>query len=1004
MKKILLFIALLAMSLIFLSPGAWAQQNVMGKVVDQNNEGLIGVSVTVKGTTRGVITGADGNFTIDAQPDQQLVFSYIGYQTQTLPVGNRTQFNITLAEDAALLNEVVVVGYGVTRKSDLTSAVGQVDAKQLEDLPTSRVDQALQGRAAGVMVTSNNGSPGARSSIRIRGGNSVNADNEPLYVIDGFIVGTDFNLNNLNTNDIESIDVLKDATAISIYGTRGANGVILITTKTGKGVAKGKPRVSANFYTGVQTLARKIDYLDGPERIAYGKELAEFAGEADPFSNPAEFGNTDWQDEVTQAAPIYNGDISVAGQTDGLNYYVSANIFDQKGILKSTGIKRYNLRTNLDFNLSKNIRAGIRLNGSFTNTENGKSDLWSMREVLTAFPIYKEDGSYWDENIVTGGVLRNPVADYELRTDFTQGTNLLTTAYVEFNPIPSITVRSTIGPKINWYKRNEFDPGRLPQNATAQLGGVANINSGFGFDILQENTISWNKEFNQNNRLDLLGGFTWQKGNTETFSARTQGISIDALAYDDLSLGDPLTYRVQSNFNDSRQLVSWLGRANYAFMNKYLFTLVGRVDGASVYSGSNNAYAFFPSAAVAWRIIDEPYMKNQRLFSNLKLRTSYGSAGKESIDPYNTLAVLNNGIIIFNDTQAIGIRRGRPANPDLKWETTDQLDVGLEFGFLDNRITGEIDYYYKKTRDLLLARQIPRATGFNTKLENIGSIQNQGLELMINSVNVNKENFRWESTLTLSGNRSKVLNIAGVDEINIYSLEQGGPGAKLIVGQPVGVFTGVQYLGTYKSQEEIDADGNLGIRQVVGGPRFKDENGDGKINNDDHVVMGNPEPLFFGGINNSFSYKNLSLDIFLQGTYGNDVYNEFVQRAFFGRSTSNYYGELANRWTPQNPTSDIPRAGSMISIADIRSNSAMLEDGSHLRLKNIRLSYNLPLKTKAVRSVSVYMVGSNLFLASSFRGYDPEANRLGTNSTVRGIIRGEYPNAKSVTFGVKANF
>lgn len=318
----------------------------------------------------------------------------------------------------------------------------------------------------------------------------------------------------------------------------------------------------------------------------------------------------------------------------------------------------------------------------------------------------------------------------------------MATTYVEFNPFKNITIRSTIGPKINWSKRNEFDPGTLPQRATAQTGGFGNISSSFEYDILQENTISWNKEFHKDNRLDILGGFTWQKGARESMFAQTQGISIDAISYDDLSLGDPLTYRVGSGFNNSRQLVSWLSRANYAFKNRYLFTVVGRVDGASVYSGSNNTYAFFPSAAAAWRIIEEPLLKNQKLFSNLKLRASYGSAGKESISPYNTLAVLDNNVLIFNDTQAIGIQRGRPANPDLKWETTDQLDIGLEFGFLNNRITGEIDYYYKKTRDLLLARQIPRATGFNTKLENIGSIQNQGLELMINSVNVNQKDFR----------------------------------------------------------------------------------------------------------------------------------------------------------------------------------------------------------------------------------------------------------------------
>lgn len=995
-----------AMLLVLLTFGInlQAQTTVKGTVTESNDEALIGVSVSVKNTTRGVITDVNGNYSIQANPTDVLVFSFVGYESQNVTVGNQTAINVMLTEDAAALDEVVVVGYGVTQKRDLTGAVGQVDAKQLEDVPASRVDQMLQGRAAGVQVTGVNGAPGARASIRVRGGNSVNADNEPLYVIDGFIVGTDFNLNNINTNDIESIEVLKDATAISIYGTRGANGVILLTTKSGKNAIKGQPRVAVNFYAGVQNLARKIDFLDGNERVAYGKELAEFAGEADPFTDPAELANTDWQDLITQTASIYNGDVSLSGKTDAMNYFVSVNYFNQQGIIKSTGLERYNLRANFDFNISKKVKAGIRFNGAYTNTDNNKVDLWGMRETLTAFPVYKPDGSYWNQNTVTGGVLRNPVADIDLTTDFTIGTNLLTTAYVEYEPLKNVTIRSTIGPQVSWSRRNNFDPGTLPVRTAAQTGGLASINNSLGYDILQENTVTWNKEFNKNHRLNLLAGFTWQKGASEFFSAQTQGISVDAIGYDALELGDPLTYSLASNFNDSRQLASWLARANYSLMDKYLFTLVGRVDGASVYSGSNNAYSFFPSAAFAWRITDEPFMQNQTLFSNLKFRTSYGSSGKESISPYNTLAVLSSGTLIFNDTQQVGIRRGRPSNPDLKWETTDQLDIGLEFGFANNRISGEIDYYYKKTRDLLLARQIPRATGFNTKLENIGSIQNQGLEFTLNTVNMNKGDFKWETNLTLSGNRSKVLDIAGVDEIIIYSLEQGGPGAKLIVGQPVGVFTGVEYLGTYKSQEEINADGNLGIRQVVGGPRFKDENGDGTINNDDHVVMGNPEPLFFGGINNSISYRNFSLDVFFQGTFGNDIYNEYAQRGFFGRSTANFYGELRDRWTPANNTSDIPRAGSMVSIADIRSNSALLEDGSHLRLKNVRLGYDVPVKTEAIKSLNVYMAGSNLFLISKFRGYDPEANRLGTNSTVRGIIRGEYPNAKTITFGVRANF
>lgn len=990
--------------LLFLCFKVSAQSGISGKVLDRNGEPLIGVSVTLKGTSIGSITDLEGKFTIKASTTDELVFTYVGYLPQTISVGNKTIIDVTMEEDSKVLDEVVVVGYGVTRKKDLTGAVGTIDSKQLNNVPASRVDQALQGRAAGVLVTSANGSPGARSTIRIRGGNSINANNEPLYVIDGFIVGTDFNLNNINTNDIESLEVLKDATAISIYGTRGANGVIMVTTKSGDAFKGSKPTVGINLYSGVQTMARKIAYLNGPDRAQYGTDFAKNSNSADPFANKSEVANTDWQDLISQTAAITNADISVGGNTKAVNYYVSTNYFKQDGIIKGTGLERYNLRTNLDFKLNSKLKAGIRMNGSFVKTQNDKVDLWDMRLVLTSYPLAYPNGAFWDQNIVQGGALRNPMADIALRTDFTYNTNILTTAYVEYNPWKNITIRSTIGPKITFSKTNQFFSGDLPTRAAAKQGGFAQIANGFGFDLLQENTVTYNKEINKNNRLNLLGGFTWQKGSDESFYAQTQGLTINAINYDNLSLGDPLSYRIGSGFSNSRQLVSWLARANYTFKDKYMFTAVGRVDGASVYAGSNNAYAFFPSVAFAWRIIDEPFMKNQNLFSNLKLRTSFGSAGKESIDPYSTLAVLKNNILVFNDAQAIGIQRGRPANPELKWETTEQLDIGLEFGFLNNRISGEIDYYHKKTKDLLLARQIPKVTGFDTKLENIGSIQNQGLELIINSVNVNKKDFGWKSTLTLSGNRSKVLNLAGVNEIIIYSLEQGGPGAKLITGQPVGVFTGVQYLGTYKSQEEITADGNLGIRQVVGGPRFKDSNGDGKINNDDHVVMGNPEPKVFGGINNSFRYKNFTLDAFFQGTLGNDIYHEYNQQGFFGLSEVNVYAEQKNRWTPENPTSNIPKAGGVASLSDVISNSAMLEDGSHLRLKTLRLEYVIPVKSKVISNLSVYSMGTNVLLFSKFRGYDPESTRFGTNSTVRGIVRNQYPNAKTYTFGLKANF
>lgn len=981
------------------------EKKIQGIVSDMEGTPLIGASVRVKGTRTGAITDENGRFNITIPDgDQILIFSYIGYVSQEVLITNQVNLEIKLELNESSLDEVVVVGYGTVRKSDLTGAVSKVDVKRLENAPASRVDQLLQGRAPGVLVTATNGAPGARASIRIRGGNSINADNEPLYVIDGVIVGTGFNMNNLNVNDIESLEVLKDATAISIYGTRGANGVILITTKTGTSAASGKPEVAFNIYSGVQSLARKIEYLDGPQRAAYGSELADFSGEADPFTNPDEIGNTDWQDLVTQNGQITNADLSFSGRNENINYYVSANYFDQQGIIRETGLKRYTLRTNLDLKVTDRLKFGLRLNGSFRNSANNLVTLWGMREVLTAFPVYDSEGNFWNENTVTGGVLRNPEADLQLRSDFTLGTNLLTSAYLEFEVLKGLVWKSSFSPRLNWSKQNIFDSGQLPTRAAAQQGGRARIVNNFGYDILQENTLTYTTSFAKKHRLNIVGGFTWQLDKNESFFAETAGLSVDALSFDNIGLGNPLTYEIGSGFSGASQIVSWLGRANYTFDNRFLLTLAGRVDGASVYSGSNNAYAFFPSAAFAWRLIEEPFIQDLRIFDNLKLRTSYGSAGKESIDPYRTLAVLNSNTVIFNDQQAIGIITGRPENSELKWETTDQFDIGLEMGFFKGRLNMEFDYYYKKTRDLLLSRLIPRATGFNTKLENVGSVQNQGLEFMLNSININSENFRWETTVTLAGNRSKVLDLGGVDEIVIYNLEQGGPGAKLIVGQPIGVFTGVQYLGTYKSEEEISADGNLGTRQVLGGPRFNDTNGDGTLNNDDHEIIGNPEPLFYGGISNVFSYKNLSLEIYLQGTYGNDIYNEYSQRGFFGRSTANMYAELVDRWTPSNPNSDIPRAGSMVSISDIRSNTQLIEDGSHLRVKNIRISYTFPFNSAAINSLTVYANGANLFLASDFRGYDPEVNRLGTNSTVRGIARAEYPNAKTITIGLNANF
>lgn len=985
---------------------------VTGRVVDENGEPIPGVTVSVLGVGTGTATDLDGNYAITVAEGSTLVFSFIGFQTQEVPVGERSIVNITLTEDISALDEVVVLGYGTVQKTDLTGSVSKVEGRDLANLPSPRVDQLLQGRSAGVNVTSVSGSPGARASIRIRGGNSVQGDNEPLYVIDGFIAGTGFNLNNINVNDIESIDILKDGSAISLYGTRGANGVILITTKSGTGVTGGRPAVSFNAYTGIQQLARKIDFLNGPERAAFGYELAEYTGESNPFVDESLIADTDWQDVITRTAPINNMDVSVRGSTDRVNYYVSGNYMNQQGIIRNSGLERYTFRANLDFKLGDWIRLGTRLNTSFVKNDNDLVNLWNARLALTTFPVYKEDGSYWDEDYIRGAPFDNPEALLNLQTNHTFINNLLGNFYLELEPIEGVTIRSTIGPQLNWRKQNVFESGSIPSRANAQRGGMGRINNNFNVQILQENTVTYNKEFNESHRLNLLGGFTWQTSRTEGMMAQTDGLPNDGVSFDMLQLGNPETYIMNSSFSDPFQIVSWIGRANYALHDKYLFTLAGRVDGSSRFSGANNQYAFFPSAAVAWRLGDEKFIRDLGVFDDLKLRASYGEAGSQAIDAFSTLAILNRGVVIFNNSQAVAVRRDRPDNPDLRWETTSQFDLGLEAGFFNNRLFFEFDYYYKKTNDLLLNREIPRQTGFSQRLENIGSLQNQGMELYIKTVNVDNKDFQWSSTLTLAGNRSKILDLGGVSEINVHTLDQGGPSVKLIVGEPVGVFTGLEYLGTWKTQEELDANRYGGLRAVLGGPRFKDLNNDGMISfNDDFFVIGNPEPILFGGIHNSVRWKNLTLDLFLQGTYGNDVYNEFAQRGFFGISDQNIFGTARDRWTAENPNSDIPRAGGTISQSDIPSNSELVEDGSHLRLRNVMLSYNVPTDNlKWFSNLNLYASGSNLFLLSSFRGYDPEATRIGPDSgntfsgVIRGVIRAEYPNAKMFTIGLNANF
>lgn len=971
---------------------------------------LPGASVVVKGTTRGVSTDFDGNYTIEAGPDDILQFSYIGYTAKEVKVGSQTQINVVL-EAGNELDEVVVIGYGTTTKSDLTGSVSTVSSEEITQIPSSRVDQVLQGRAAGVQVTQTSGAPGAGTVIRVRGGNSITGSNEPLWVIDGIVVGTNFNLNNINANDIKSIEILKDASSIAIYGSRGANGVVLVTTKNGAGAGFGRPQVSVGVYTSMQMVPEQPDMLSQAEQIAFTNESAEFRSAAIPFPNdPSTYPNNDWYDLLMDPSPIYNADISIAGTSENgnVNYYNSLNYFNQDGLIISTGIEKYIFRSNLDLKLSDKLKTGFRINYSRINQDNGVVGYGNVFANLPTQPIYNDDGTFNGFDEIVGSPWSNPIANAQLNTNETFTNNLLATAYLEYSPWPKWMIRSTFSPEFNNIKQNRFTSSQSPDLLEVGDLGRASVRTVASSGWNNENTIQYQSDFGENHSVTALAGASFQKVSTEIAEAEAFGITSDAAGFNNLGFSDPTRSVVSSDFTGF-QIASFFGRLNYTYKDKYLLTLVGRTDGSSVFA-EGNKYEFYPSIAGAWKISEESFMQDQSFFRDLKLRASYGKSGNQAIDPYRTLGVLTEANTTLNGAEVPGLTLGRPSNPNLKWETTTSLDIALEASMFGGRLFTEFNYYQKETNDLLLDVTIPRQTGFTSQLQNVGSLENKGWEFLINSTNISTDNFNWNSTLTLSSNKNKILDLGGVDFIDVtVDAILGSGNTRLIVGESVPVFTGVRYLGTWKSQEEIDASG-LTDPQVVGGSRFEDLNGDGIISTEDNVVLGSPLPDLIFGFENSFSYKNLDFSFYFQGTTGNEVYNLRMRNHYFNRGETTKFGDLRDRWTINNPTSDIPRAGGD-SVTNTPPNSEYVEDGSHIRLKTARIAYNFPVEKMGwgnrVKNMSLYVSGSNLLLFSDFRLIDPETSnfgRTGLGNIAQGFSDGEYPNPRVLTLGLNVTF
>lgn len=980
--------------------------NISGKVVDSNNEALIGVSVNIKGTNRGTVTDAAGNYQINVNDQAAvLVFSYLGFEQMAVTVGSQKVVNVTLISDQKALSEVVVIGYGGVRKSDVTGSVSSIRSKDLTAFPSSGVQQAIQGRSAGVSVQATNGDPGGGYKIRIRGGTSINASSDPLFVVDGF-AGAILP----PSEDIEAIEILKDASATAIYGSRGANGVIIISTKRGK---SGKPRIEfSTSYSGQKEINR-LNLLSGSQFTDYIKEI-----------NPAYVGggeNTDWQDLIFRQGNISNSQLSFSGGNDGVKYYISGNYYNQDGIIINSGFKRFSITSNLDFQATRWLKVGLNLfaRSSQTDgvrTQEGSGGASNTGVVASAFkfgpdlPVMLPDGTFSIAKI--GDPHDNPFALASELENNTKGGLYQYNFFADFDVIKNLKFKATFGAFSNGDRNGNFTPTTL--NAGKLVGGDGSINQRNRQSYLTENFFTYSNTFSTKHNVTVLGGVSYQKFINEDFGARSQSFLSNSVSFRNLG-GGAITLLGNSSLTES-QLASAYSRLNYNFDDRFLLTFNARYDGSSNFS-KNNKWAFFPSGALAWNMHNEKFMQNINNISSFKWRVSYGLTGNQAINPYQTLAGFSSVFTVIGNVPVNAVRPTAIANDDLKWETTAQQNLGIDVGLLKNRITITADYYKSITSDLLFSVPLPQYSGYSNQLKNIGKIENKGFEFTLGTKNITGA-FNWSTDFNISFNRNKVLELPNGNDI-LYANAPGhmigiGQTSQILrVGQPIGSFFGWIYDGVYQTGDTFKTGG--GFEQVAGGENFKDISGkkdsnglplyepDGIINNDDRAIIGDPNPKFIYGINNDFSFKNLDLNVFFQGSEGNDMlsYTLLELETISGRN--NATTEALNRWTPANTNTNIPKASLTRSQ---RTSSRFIFDGSYIRLKNISLGYTLQkntLSTLKIQSLRVYVSAQNIFTSTKYRGYDPEVNYRSSNLNA-GVDYASYPNAKSVTAGINVGF
>lgn len=1035
--------------------------SVSGKITDTKGLGLPGVSVLVKGTKTGVVSDINGNYAIKV-PDQKtvLVFSFIGMVSQEVSVSDRTVINIVLADTPQSLGDVVVVGYGTQSRTTVTSSITKVEGKNIGNQPVSTPGEALAGLAAGVQVQSDQGGkPGAAPTIRVRGVSSLSSSNDPLYVVDGYPLETAANFNLINPSDIESIEVLKDAASAAIYGSRAANGVVLVTTKRGKA---GKTVFSVSAYTGIQTVNKYIDVLSKDQYVAQVKALSRIKNLQYPSILDGDISNlpdVDWQKEIFRTAPISSFEFNASGGSEKVRFSASAGIFKQKGVLIGTEYTRYNTRINLDADIVKNVKFGFSISPSFSEQFRQPSSGQAsgaganpndyiigvpglladlnlpspLNQALTfqpIVPVYRANGDFaqpYDRDlnynlsptaVFSASNFYNPVGILSQSINRSRAFRTLSNAFLEYAPIPGLKLKTYIGATLENEQVHGYVPGSMAYSSaptasatSPQLAGIfASDNVRNSFDWVWENTANYDKQIGKHH-FNLLGLFSAQKYDSQiNYTAGLPGTFITTSVQSPLA--SPNT--VGTELFDANTFVSYAGRFTYDYDKKYLFMAAVRQDGSSRF-GLNNKYAVFPSFSLGWRLAEEPFLKASLLkigINEFKLRGGYGRTGNANIGSFTYInAIALNRNYASGSNRIFGTQQTGFANPDLTWEKNDQTSIGTDIGLLQNKIVLTFDYFIRNSNGMLLNKALPLDVGYTTSYQaNLGKLQNKGFEFTANT-NFKLGAVTWNANANFSTYKTKVLDLGGPNALPAVRAINGWNNVYQVqVGQPLGIMYGYEIVGVFRNAADLANNAKVTSGNNIGDSMIKDQNGDGVIDVKDMTALGHGLPDFTYGLTNSFQYKNFDLSILVQGVQGVNIINGNNRQTITGNHNQNSLSKYFNNYfDPADPGRDVlyPSPVSTGALPGPALSSLAVENGSYLRVRNITLGYRLSeslLKKISIQSARFYVTAQNPFLITKYSGYNPEANVMGGDPTTPGVDQGTYPTARTIIFGINFGF